>query len=203
MSSQPLPGDAAPNGAERSRPVIRHRVWFWSLVALSLVAVALGVTLLVFERQDAGGGAALPQPKAQAPQPAADFRLTTTDGRRIGPADLRGQVVLLNFWATWCPPCKAEMPDLEALYRDNGGKHNFIVVGIDVEESQDAVQAFGRQFGLTFPLLADADGAVSNSTYGVRALPTSLIIDRTGNVRYRWTGQQSRQTMLDMLKNVW
>ncbi len=205
MSSQSLPDDGAPAApaAEAVRRGLRHPVWFWSLVALSVVALALGVTVLVLQQENTEAGAAVPLPQVQAGQAVADFQLNTTDGRSIRLSDLHGQVVLLNFWATWCPPCKAEMPDLQALYRDNNSAHQFVVLGVDVEESQAAAQAFGRQYGLTFPLLPDSEGKVSNATYDIRALPTSLIIDRTGKVRYRWTGQQSRQVMLDMLKNVW
>ncbi len=205
MSSQSLPDDGAPVAppVEAVRRGPRHPVWFWSLVALSVVALALGVTVLVLQQENTEAGAAVPLPQVQAGQAVADFQLNTTDGRSIRLSDLHGQVVLLNFWATWCPPCKAEMPDLQALYRDNNSAHQFVVLGVDVEESQAAAQAFGRQYGLTFPLLPDSEGKVSNATYDIRALPTSLIIDRTGKVRYRWTGQQSRQVMLDMLKNVW
>ncbi len=95
------------------------------------------------------------------------------------------------------------MPDLEALYRDQGAPHKFVVVGVDVEEDRATAQAFAQQFGLSFPLLVDGQGQVSNDRYAIRALPTSFIIDRDGKVRYRWTGQQSRAAMQGMLEQIW
>ncbi len=118
-------------------------------------------------------------------------------------SDLRGKVVLLNFWATWCPPCKAEMPDLEALYREYGAAHDFVVVGVNLQEDGAVVEKFARQAGLSFPILLDTDGEVSGQAYAVRSLPMSLIIDRDGYIRDAWTGQLSSAEMLSRLKQVW
>ena len=183
---------------------IRYPVLFWSLIALSLVALVLGAWLILLNRGGSTQAAgSLPITQSTRPVPAVDFSLASIDGKQVRLSELRGKAVLLNFWATWCPPCKAEMPDLQALYRENGETHNFVIVAVDVEEESALAQTFAKQYGLTFPVLADPDGRVSNDRYFIRTLPTSFIIDRAGNVRYQWSGQQSRASMLARLQTVW
>ncbi len=196
---------AAPEPYERrDRRGIRYPYVFWSLVALSLVTLVLGAWLLIQGKDGATQSAASPPiTQAAKPAPAVDFSLTSIDGKQVRLSELRGKVVLINFWATWCPPCKAEMPDLEAIYRENGDTHNFVILAVDVEEEAGLTRAFAKQYGITFPLLPDPDGRVSNNRYFIRSLPTSFIIDRTGNVRYQWAGQQSRASMLSRLQTVW
>jgi peroxiredoxin len=178
----------------------KRSLFFWALVVLSLAAIALGLWLW---RSDRNKIASESRPTAGAARPAPDFALKTLDGSQIRLSDLRGKTVLLNFWATWCPPCKAEMPDLNALHREYGEARQFTVLGIDDEEGQAEVAAFARQNGIAFPLAMDSDGAVTSNRYSVRGLPTSLIIDRDGNIRDTWTGRISKEAMLARLKRVW
>ncbi len=175
-------------------------LFFWALVGLSVVTVGLGLWLWQSDRQKVGVES---QPAAQAARPAPDFTLQTADGGQVRLAELRGQVILLNFWATWCPPCKAEMPDLNALHQEYGQTRNFIVLGINDEEAQHEVEAFARRNGILFPLGLDSDGTVTGSRYGVRGLPTSIIVDRQGNIRDTWTGQISKAAMVARLGRVW
>ena len=149
------------------------------------------------------GSSSIHADQPQQSQAAPDFTLPTVTGDRVHLNDLRGKVILLNFWATWCPPCQAEMPDLNALYREFGPTQNFVVLGVDVEEGQSAVEAFVRRNGITFPLALDTNGSVSNDRYHVRSLPTSMIIDREGNIRDTWLGQISKNAMIARLKRVW
>ena len=191
-----LPQPPAARGEGGRRP----SAFFWVLVALSVLTLALGLWQWLAERQTL---ATQSRPATAAAERAPDFHLVAAAGTGVSLADLRGQVVLLNFWATWCPPCKAEMPDLNALYRDNGTKHNFVVVGVDVEEDRSAVEAFARQLNIAFPLLLDTSGQVTDGSYHIRSLPTTLIVDREGNVRDTWTGQLTRPAMLARLERVW
>jgi peroxiredoxin len=112
---------------------------------------------------------------------APDFELETAEGTTVGLADYRGEVVLLNFWATWCAPCRTEMPLLQSTFesfKDQG----FIVLGIDFDESADLVASFGDEFGLTFPLLLDPGGKIQQQ-YKVRGYPTTVVLDREGRIQ--------------------
>ena len=191
-SAGPLP---QPRSAPRSRSL-----FLWVLVALSLLVLGAGVAELWAGRPANATSSAVPPENARV---APDFHLTAADGTSMRLSDLRGQVVLLNFWATWCPPCKAEMPDLNALHRDYGPSRQFTVVGVDLEEDPDAVASFARDQGIGFPLLLDRDGSVTRESYNLRALPTSMIIDREGRIRDTWSGQLPRATVLARLGKIW
>jgi thiol-disulfide isomerase/thioredoxin len=119
-------------------------------------------------------------PAARIRAPAPDFTAARLDGSPVRLGDLRGKVVFLNFWATWCPPCREEMPSMEALYqRFRGGDLEFLAV--DIQESPDEVAAFMKDFGLNFPAALDSTGRISGE-YGVRGIPTTFIIDREGGI---------------------
>jgi cytochrome c biogenesis protein CcmG, thiol:disulfide interchange protein DsbE len=184
------------------RPNRGRTIFLGVLLILSVATVALGVWLLVDQRQQitAQSRAAA---AANEPAPAPDFELTASDGQVIRLQDLRGKVVLLNFWATWCPPCKAEMPDLNALQQKYGAERDFVVLGINDEEGAADVAAFAEREGIAFPLLLDPDGRVIEKLFDVRYLPTSMIIDREGNIRDTWRGQIAREAMLARLQKIW
>jgi len=200
-----LPGQIF--GAEGASPAPRpssarwrRSLFFWVLVALSLLVLGVGVAWWWAGRQ------AIVTPRTASSgiaRIAPDFHLTAADGTSMRLSDLRGQVVLLNFWATWCPPCKAEMPDLNALNREYGPSHQFTVVGVDLQENSDAVASFARDHEIGFPLLLDSDGGVTTGSYSLRALPTSMIIDREGKIRDTWSGQLPRAAMLERLEKIW
>lgn len=110
---------------------------------------------------------------------APNFVLPGLDGE-VALTDYRGQIVLVNFWASWCPPCKAEMPDLEAYYRQYKDQ-GFTVLAINMGESMDIAQGYIEATGFSFPVALDASGAVYNR-YGAEALPSSYIIGRRGEL---------------------
>ena len=121
------------------------------------------------------------QPFASEGQPAPDFTLKTIDGKDVRLSDYSGQPVLINVWATWCPPCRLEMPGIEAAYEKYKGD-GLVVLGIDltVEDNLKDVPGFVQELNLTFPILLDESGEVSGGLYGLRGLPTSYFIDRDG-----------------------
>ena len=112
---------------------------------------------------------------------APDFSLKTLEGETLRLSELRGQVVLINFWATWCPPCRAEMPAIQQLYdqyRDRG----LTVLAVDLKETEADVADFAQQMELTFPILVDQDGQVF-SRYGVIILPSTFFVDPKGVIQ--------------------
>ena len=127
---------------------------------------------------------------------APDFSLPTMDGDTATLAQYRGQVVLLNFWATWCPPCVYEMPSMERLYQDMR-ERGFVVIGISVDvdpgewdeqgRSQGIVREYAERLGVTFPVLLDPDGTIE-SVYNVSGLPTTYVIGRDGRIEGRVVG---------------
>jgi len=109
---------------------------------------------------------------------APDFALESLRGETIRLSDMRGQVVMINFWAVWCGYCRIELPAMQAVYQvyqDQG----FTVLAVDVQESRDVVQAFVEDAGLTFPILLDQRAQVT-SMYRIRGLPTSFFVDGDG-----------------------
>jgi peroxiredoxin len=120
------------------------------------------------------------------------FQTVDLAGRAVSLHDYRGRVVVLNFWATWCPPCRVEMPELDAYQAEMGDR--IAILGVDMGEPPGAIAPFVRQYGLRFPILLDESGAIAAS-YGVTGLPTSLILDRSGVVRERVTGAMTRDTL--------
>ena len=126
--------------------------------------------------------------KIAKPVTAPGFKLEDMDENEYDFSEYRGQVVLLNFWATWCPPCKREMPSMERLYQ-NHQNDNFAVVAINQMEDDDRIFNFTGELDteLTFDILLDKDSKVS-LTYDVRGLPTTYLIDKKGRIRYRAIG---------------
>lgn len=122
------------------------------------------------------GTSAAPQQGFLAP----DFSLPTTTGETIRLSDLRGQAVLVNLWATWCPPCRAEMPAIEKVYQEYKDQ-GFVVLAINMTYQDDpfAVMPFVQEHGLTFPILLDQTGPVARA-YQLRSLPSSFFITRDG-----------------------
>lgn len=127
---------------------------------------------------DLGGYAPLERPP--------DFRAFTPDGQALSLAGLRGRVVLLTFWATWCLPCREEMPALEQLHRELGAE-GLTVLGVNVREEGPAIRRYAQELVLTFPLVLDPEGKTQMS-YGVVGLPTSFLIGRDGHAVARAIG---------------
>lgn len=168
----------------------RLNPWFYASIGLAAMLILSGVIVLSVMKETPSSAQAVPDQFVTPPAQdtlAPDFDLRTVDGQTVRLSDYRGQVVLLNTWATWCPPCRAEMPQLEAYYREHQGQ-GFVVLAVNSEESSETVAAFLRSQDFTFPVVLDPEGTVMNS-YQVRGLPTSFFIDRKGVMRGMWTGQ--------------
>jgi peroxiredoxin len=137
------------------------------------------LALLVFA---AGSACATLAPMAQAP----DFTLKNLAGGNLRLNEQRGRVVLVNFWATWCGPCKQEMPHLTRLY-DKYRAAGFVLLGVNVDEDPRQAAAVAARLGVSFPVLFDADKTVSR-LYDLQSMPATVLIDRDGRVRYLHRG---------------
>jgi thiol-disulfide isomerase/thioredoxin len=178
------------------------RLAFWVLVVLSTLTVAVALWRWQ-ERRAQIAEQARPSSSDVSGAAAPDFALVDLDGQMVALSEFRGRVVLLNFWATWCPPCEAEMPDLDALHQRYGEQHGLVVIGVNQKEAADVVLPFVQTRRLSFPILLDLDGQVALRRFAVRGLPMSFIIDREGVIRDAWPGRIAREAMVVRLERVW
>jgi len=113
---------------------------------------------------------------------ADDFALKGSDGVNHRLSEYRGNVVMINFWATWCGPCREEMPPMDALYQRYKSL-GFVVLGVNIDDNRGAADKMVKQLGISYPILFDTDKSVSRQ-YKVNAMPTTIIMDRDGKVRH-------------------
>jgi thiol-disulfide isomerase/thioredoxin len=134
-------------------------------------------------------------------QVAPDFELQALDGKNVKLSDFRGKAVLLNFWATWCGPCKIEMPWFVELQKEYGPQ-GFQIIGVAMDDaSNDDIAKFARQMGVNYPILLGKE-AVGQSYGGVNVLPTTFFVDRDGKLVAREFGLQSRSVFVDHIKEA-
>jgi peroxiredoxin len=127
---------------------------------------------------------------------APNFTLLNLAGQPVSLSDYKGKVVLVNFWASWCPSCLSEMPDYKQVYQQHDGPAgDFVVLGVNVQEDQAQVEDYALGLGLTFPVLLDEDGDVTTRQYQVTGMPGSFIIDRQGVIFYRHLGPMNVETL--------
>jgi peroxiredoxin len=156
------------------------------LVVAGVAGVGFFSTAGVERGSATGSGLVIAGNNVQVGAPAPDFVLQAVDGETHALSDYHGQVVFINFWATWCPPCEAEMPTIESTYeayQDEG----FVVLAINAGESPGLIRDFRHEEGLTFPLLMDPGESVAD-TYNIRALPTSVLLDQDGIIHRIYPG---------------
>lgn len=163
---------------------IRTLLWAGAgLILIGLASLAFPAFLATVD----SGRADFTAVPAEVHYPAPVLALTDLDGGRHALADYRGRVVLVNLWATWCPPCRAEMPILQDFF-ERHGEQGFTVVAVDDGEPAEAVRAFAAQYGLDFPIWLDPTYEATDRAFRTRGLPSSYLIDRTGIVRLAWMG---------------
>ncbi len=180
--------------------------WLWGIMAVLLVAACTpaappvnfqSITLADFPNELGRGFPAVANvagsPVASVGKPAPDFAFILDDGRGAALSDLQGTPVVINFWATWCGPCRLEMPELVALHRENP---DLVVIEINVEESEEKVRPFAEEFQMTMPVVLDNDGELQKA-YGARGLPLTVFIHADGTLASRWDGLLNPRVLAD------
>lgn len=178
---------------ERPQPPVLLRM---APILVGLSIIVAGVLLIHGDLSPSGGAGS----SIRVGSPAPDFTLSDVDGKTVRLSDFRGQRVVLNFWATWCPPCRAEMPDLDAVaveMKDRG----VVVLAIDVLEPPETVRAYVEDLRLGLRPVLDRDGAVAE-LYRVNGYPTSFFVDSQGNVQDVHVGPLTRATTLRKLDRI-
>lgn len=166
-----------------------------SAIVLLMVALWAGYLLLWPNPGASAAGLGVPNGK-----PAPDFELKTVEGKAIKLSDLKGKAVMINFFATWCPPCRAEMPTLQEVYKQYEAQ-GFVVLAVDLNEPEVAIRSFRDSLGLTFPIVVDKDDKVSRM-YDIVPLPTSYFVDKKGIVHTKWTGEIRKEQLEAVVKQL-
>jgi peroxiredoxin len=172
--------------------------WNFLIVVLLIVGLAW-IWVNRLPAGDVSASGALP-PAPAVGHPAPDFTLTTAAGETLRLSDLRGTPVVLNFWATWCPPCRAELPELQSASERLTGQ--VAIVGVNQAEAPAEVQAFADKLDLTFTVPLDENGDASR-LYRVRSLPTTFFIDSSGVIRQTQIGPVTEATLAQLLKTIY
>jgi peroxiredoxin len=149
------------------------------LLYLTVLAIGIAWIIVSADTTHATGKTSAPQAGFAAP----DFTLKTANGEEYTLSDLKGSAVLVNLWATWCPPCRAEMPTIQQMYQEYKGQ-GLVVLAINMTYQDELanVAPFIQQYGLTFPVLLEETGAVG-AAYQLRSLPSTYFIDRAGVIQ--------------------
>ena len=170
--------------------------WTW----VFLVLLVAGPVWLWTSRVPAEAQTANLNPDPAVGRPAPDFTLTGLDGQTFQLSELRGKPVVINFWATWCGPCRSEMPSLQtAAMRFDG---EVVVVGVDQGEEVAPVQAFVDELGVTFPIALDTEMTVG-ARYNVKGMPTTFFVDADGVIRHLWVGEMNSVILAEGIATVW
>jgi cytochrome c biogenesis protein CcmG, thiol:disulfide interchange protein DsbE len=138
---------------------------------------------------------------SQEEKKAPVFTLVSTDGKNINLADYKGKVVILDFWATWCGPCRRGVPDLVSIQKNYGDKVVIIGISLDDDRTKKDILPFMKEYGVNYPVVYGNSEVVIN--YGnIRAIPTSFIIDQNGNIVDKYVGLVSKEIYLDRIETL-
>lgn len=174
------------------------------LAAVAILGIFQNRSLLKFPAasidsvQTTGSEKSAP-PDPQAGKPAPDFELSSLEGSPVRLSDFKGHPVLINYWATWCPPCRDELPHIQKRYEQYSPA--LVVLAINAGEDPDTIKNYIDENGFTFPVLLDPDWKVE-SLFGIMAYPTSVFIDDKGIILARYVGGMSLDTLDDYLRII-
>ncbi len=135
---------------------------------------------------------------------APDFELTTLDGESVKLSDYRGKKVILNFWATWCPPCRAEMPHMQKYYEEQAAADNVEILAVNLtkeDHGMEKIETFTEEYGLSFPIPLDKSGEIG-ALYQAVTIPTSYILDTQGRVQTKFVGPMDQATIEKIISTM-
>lgn len=173
---------------------------FYALLMIGLGLVLIGIVLSFFSTKPSASTPDFSTVPVQVDFPAPELTLVDLAGNRVSLNDHLGNVVLVNLWATWCPPCKEEMPTLQTFY-EKYKSDGFVLLAINQEEPLEVVEPFVKEFGLTFPVWLDEDYQAQR-IFNTMHLPSSYVIDRSGKVRLMWIGGISKKNLEKYVPDV-
>jgi len=172
---------------------------FWA--AAIVVVILLGSGWIFLSRPLAGGSEVANDPAPVPGHPAPEFALKNLSGQTVRLSDFKGKPVLINFWATWCGPCRSEFPDFQRASIENAGKLVIIGVNHTTLDQPAVINDFVAEMGATFPIVLDETGEVAK-TYQVKGLPTSFFVDRNGVVNEVFVGPVNKAYIEAKLKEL-
>lgn len=181
-----------PHKETSPRPNSRRQL-IWLLMGMAALGILIWLAVLIQTGFNFVSGEA----QDSEERPEIDFTVKDLSGQSVSLSTLRGKVVLVNFWATWCSPCKEEMPLLQAYY-DAHKEDDFVLVGVNVSDDVEDAQAFIDQSGYTFPVWSDPPGNVLIDL-NMNGLPASLVVDEQGKLVKRWIGPLAQEDLEDVI----
>jgi len=181
-----------------SRPVSRR---FYAMLMIGTGLVSIGIMLFILINDNPNVSTQdLSAVPVKVDFPAPELTLVDLAGNPVSLKHHLGSVVLVNLWATWCPPCQAEMPALQTFY-EKYKADGFVILGLDQEETLEVVEPFVKEYGLSFPVWLDKDYQAQR-VFNTMNLPSSYVIDRNGRVRLMWIGGISKKNLEKYVPDV-
>jgi thiol-disulfide isomerase/thioredoxin len=173
---------------------------FYAALMIGAGLVAIGIVLFMLLYNPAASTDAPSAVPAKVDFASPELTLEDLSGKPVSLNDYLGSIVLVNLWATWCPPCREEMPVLQTFYEDHK-TDGFVLLAINQEETREVVQPFVKEFGLTFPIWLDLNYQAQQE-FNTNSLPSSYVIDRAGRVRLMWFGGISKKNLEKYVTDV-
>ena len=173
-------------------------------IGLAIVSVMIGLVIWQFVSEQKPA-----KPEVQASQEefeeehrailATDFTLPMLSGGNLTLSETRGKMTIINFWASWCAPCKMEAPHLQEFYEEYSDRVEIVAVNNTSKDKREDVAAFVEQYGLTFPVLLDETGEI-NTMYGAFAIPTTVFLNEKGEIIHEYVGPMEKQFLINLLE---
>lgn len=182
---------------DTSQPSPAH---FYAMLMIGTGLISIGLMLFMLLNESSASAQDFSTVPVKVNFPAPELTLVDLAGNSVSLNDHLGSVVLVNLWATWCPPCKEEMPTLKTFY-EKYKADGFVLLAIDQEEALEIVEPFVKEFGLTFPVWLDEDYQAQR-VFNTMNLPSSYVIDRNGRVRLMWIGGISKKNLEKYVPDV-